>query len=234
MRFRPTDYRTLPVETLEKMARNNPYIKRIYDYPCVLIPHPTMESFSKQWQPIVSNQRKVHVEIGCGSGRYLIQLAKNNPQDAFLGLELRLKRLVLAARKIERDQIINVLLMRERGEYLDDYFTTASIDVMHVNFPDPWSKEKRRKHRVLSEPFLEMMHCLFKQNGELHFKTDHLEYFSTVTDIINSSGLFRIADSTLDLHNSLLNKSNIYTEFELLFKSKGNPPIGYFRAILNE
>ena len=62
---------------------------------------------------------KIHLEIGCGSGRYLIELAINNTKDSFIGIELRYKRLVLAAKKIERQHIKNILFMRERGEYFD-------------------------------------------------------------------------------------------------------------------
>ena len=98
------------------MERNNPYITRIYDYEEYLLPHPNRESFDQHWRKKVQNSAKVHVEIGCGSGRYLMELARNSPDETFFGLELRLKRLVLAAKKIKREQLENNLLMRERGE----------------------------------------------------------------------------------------------------------------------
>ena len=138
------------------MERNNPYITRIYDYEEYLLPHPNRENFDQHWRKKVQNSAKVHVEIGCGSGRYLMELARNNPDETFFGLELRLKRLVLAAKKIKREQLENILLMRERGEYLDDYFEEGSINVLHINFPDPWSKKGRRKHRIFNQDFLKM------------------------------------------------------------------------------
>ena len=79
---------------------------RIYDYPELLIPHPTPENFQQLWDrknrntPVASG--KVHLEIGCGSGRYLIGWALANPQDFFIGFELRYKRLALAAKKMEQ------------------------------------------------------------------------------------------------------------------------------------
>ena len=143
------------------MERNNPYITRIYDYEEYLLPHPNRESFDQHWRKKVQNSAKVNVEIGCGSGRYLMELARNNPDETSFGLELRLKRLVLAAKKIKREQLENILLMRERGEYLDDYFEEGSINVLHINVPDPWSKKGRRKHRIFNQNFLKMMHhCL--------------------------------------------------------------------------
>ncbi|HJL87992.1 MAG TPA: tRNA (guanosine(46)-N7)-methyltransferase TrmB, partial [SAR324 cluster bacterium] len=130
IRYRPSDYRLLPKSNLDRMERNNPYITKIYDYEDWLLPHPDREGFDRKWQRKVQNSSKAHVEIGCGSGRYLMEMARNKPEDTFLGLELRLKRLVLAAKKIKREQLENILLMRERGEYLDDYFETGSIDVI--------------------------------------------------------------------------------------------------------
>jgi len=230
IRYRPSDYRLLPKSNLDRMERNNPYITKIYDYEDWLLPHPDREGFDRKWQRKVQNSSKAHVEIGCGSGRYLMEMARNKPEDTFLGLELRLKRLVLAAKKIKREQLENILLMRERGEYLDDYFETGSIDVLHINFPDPWSKKCRRKHRIFSEAFLEMMFRLFSPKGEIFFKTDHLEYFKSTSELLYNSQLFEIKDFTYDLHQSEFSDQNIKTEFELLFHSKGNPPIGFLRA----
>jgi len=207
---------------------------RVFDYPELLIPHPTPQIFQQLWdskkENILAASGKVHLEIGCGSGRYLIEWALANPQDIFIGVELRYKRLVLAAKKMEHQNIKNILLMRERGEFLHEYMPNNSMDCMHINFPDPWSKKSRRKNRILSAEFLSVMLPLFRSNGELLFKTDHLEYFETVTEILQQLKTYKIVEHTSDLHNSEYNENNILTEFEMLFKSKGNPPIGYLKA----
>jgi len=137
---------------------------------------------------------------------------------------------VLAAKKIEQQTISNILLMREHGEFIDEYLPHNSINCMHINFPDPWSKKSRRKHRILSANFLTKMHPYFRSSGELRFKTDHLEYFETVTDIIQNLETYKIVEYSKDLHQNEYNAKNILTEFEMLFKSKGNPPIGYLKA----
>ena len=137
---------------------------------------------------------------------------------------------MLAAKKIERQNIRNILLMREHGEFIDEYLPHNSIDCLHINFPDPWSKKTRRKHRILSTDFLTKMHPFFRPKGELRFKTDHLEYFEAITDILKEIDTYKIAEHTADLHRSNYNENNIVTEFEMLFKSKGNPPIAFLRA----
>ena len=160
----------------------------------------------------------------------MIEWALENPQDFFIGLELRYKRLVLAAKKIQKQNIQNILLLRERGEFLVEYLTHKSIGCLHINFPDPWSKKSKRKHRILGKKFLTKIYPYFCSGGELRFKTDHLEYFNTVTEILEQLEFYEIDQHTKDLHKSKYNTQNILTEFELLFKSKGNPPIGYLRA----
>ena len=236
MRYRPKNLRDENPEVLNQLAKYNPYIARVYDYPELLLPHPTVENFQELWARKNKDTLgdafpgKVHIEIGCGSSRYLIEWALENPQDFFIGLELRYKRLVLAAKKIQKQNIRNILLLRERGEFLDEYLTHKSIDCLHINFPDPWSKKSKRKHRILSTEFLTKMRPYFCSGAELRFKTDHLEYFKTVTETLNQLEFYSIDQHTEDLHQSAYDKENILTEFEMLFKSKGNPPIGYLRA----
>jgi len=234
MRFRPRNHRDENPEIFAQLVKTNPYMARIYDYPELLIPHPSPENFQQLWDSKKGNisaaSGKVHLEIGSGSGRYLIEWAQANSQDFFIGLELRYKRLVLAAKKMEQQNIRNILLMRERGEFLHEYLPNDSMDCMHINFPDPWSKKSRRKHRILSADFLTKVYPYFSSGGELRFKTDHLEYFETVTDIIQNLETYKIVEYSKDLHRSEYNEHNILTEFEMLFKSKGNPSIGYLLA----
>ena len=234
MRFRPRNHRDENPEIFAQLVKTNPYMARIYDYPELLIPHPSPENFQQLWDSKKGNisaaSGKVHLEIGSGSGRYLIEWGQANPQDFFIGLELRYKRLVLAAKKMEQQNIRNILLMRERGEFLHEYLPNDSMDCMHINFPDPWSKKSRRKHRILSADFLTKVYPYFSSGGELRFKTDHLEYFETVTDIIQNLETYKIVEYSKDLHRSEYNEHNILTEFEMLFKSKGNPSIGYLLA----
>ena len=137
---------------------------------------------------------------------------------------------VTLAKKIQKQNIHNIILLRERGEFLDEYLTHKRINCLHINFPDPWSKKSKRKHRILCAEFLTKIHPYFFSGGELRFKTDHLEYFKSVTQILKQLGFYSIDQHTEDLHQSPYDEENILTEFEMLFKSKGNPPIGYLRA----
>ena len=229
-KFRIRDYRELPEQVYERMTRTNPYLKQVHDYPDLLLPHPTLDQIQQHWEPLRERAERVHVEIGCGSGGYLQAWASQHPQDAFLGFELRFKRLTLAARKLAQAQLTNALLVKDRGELLGEYLTEKSLDILHVNFPDPWPKKAHRKHRLFSSEFLDRLLIFFREGGEIRFKTDHQEYFQMVLELLQNHPNYKIGTLTEDLWNSPLNEENIPTEFERLFKSKGNFKVGFLIA----
>ncbi|MGK5091719.1 tRNA (guanosine(46)-N7)-methyltransferase TrmB [Deltaproteobacteria bacterium TL4] len=232
MQYHTTDHRNLSQAIFEKRVENNPYFALVYDYPEVILPHPTPALFREQWSNLCAPQTAVHVEIGCGSGKYLQHLNQAHPDQAFLGFELRYKRLVKAAKKFRKHQCQNILLLKERGELLPDYLPPNSMDQLHINFPDPWAKKSQRKHRLLGEVFLNAIVPLFRKEGCFHFKTDHHEYFHSVVELLEELKTYHISVQTTDLHQSVYNENNIETEFEQLFKSKDNPPIAYLKAVV--
>lgn len=222
--------RTQDPEEYAKRIRTNPYLEEVYAHPDWIVVHPTPERFAEAWASRAQGCERIHLEIGCGSGRYLTEWAGRHPQDAFLGLELRYKRLALSARKLQQRQLSNVLLMRERGEYFDEYFGPGSLDVLHVNFPDPWPKKGHAKNRLMSPEFLLRFRPYLRPEGEIRFKTDHPDYFAWVGETLRGLSEYRVLDDTDHLQHSVHAEENILTEFELLFRSKGDPPIGYLRA----
>ena len=230
MRYRPPDNRTLPKAIFEKKARTNDYLNQIYLYPEWILPHPTPTAFQKMWQEKCPASTLVHVEIGCGSGGYLLEMCQRFPKHFFVGMELRYKRLVLAAKKLKKFACPNVLLLKEKGEYLDEYFGAQSIDKIHVNFPDPWPKAAHRKHRLLQQSFFQKMQTLLRPHGEFCFKTDHQEYFASVSRLLHDLSTFEVVERTCDLSHSDYQATNIETEFEKMFKFKTNPPICHLRA----
>ncbi len=228
-RYKPLDNRDLPKEVFERKARNNHYMRQIYDYPWIILPHPTPEQFQELWREKCHPSTRVQLEIGCGSGGYLLQLAQDSPNDCFLGFELRYKRLVLAGKKVKNFNCTNVVLLKEKGEYLDDYFGKNSIDRIHVNFPDPWPKKTQRKHRLLNDNFFQKIAVLLRPAGQFLFKTDHQEYFQGVQECLQGFPQFQMMEQTTNLHESVYNEKNIETEFEKMFKFKANPTIGYMK-----
>tara|TARA_B100000700_G_C14768263_1_gene725483 strand:+ start:70 stop:807 length:738 start_codon:yes stop_codon:yes gene_type:complete len=235
IRFRPKNFKECNPEIFKRLIKNNPYMGQVYSFPDILYPHPCRADlqkiiFKSRVTKNKSHTSKIHLEIGSGSGRYLIEWANRYKNDFFIGFELRYKRLVFAAKKIKKQNLNNIILMRERGEFFYEYFKKNTVDYLHINFPDPWSKKNHQKNRLLNINFLTKLSSIMNLHGEFRFKTDHLEYFEKVTGMISKMNNFYISEYTKDLHKSSLNNKNILTEFEMLFKSKDNPSIYYFLA----
>jgi len=174
-------------------------------------------------QPIV-------LDLGCGSGNFLRDMARAMPHRNYLGFELRYKRLVLGARKIQKWGIENVRLVQARAEEIAEWFVPGSVHQIHVNFPDPWPKTRHRKNRMIQPKFLDTLKMQLEKGGNFQFKTDHREYFAEALGTFEASEEFEVCELSWDLHNSEFKASNINTEFESLFLSKGLP-VYYLKAL---
>ena len=161
------------------------------------------------------------VDLGCGSGNFCRAYASEFPEKNFVGMELRFKRLVKAAKKYKKRGLTNVRLIRSMAEGIADWFPAGSVEKVHVNFPDPWAKKKQKKHRLVQPGFLDELHQVLEDKGRFVFKTDHQEYFRTAYEWLKEDERFNVVHHTEDLHSTDI--FNLYTEFEELFKSKGLP-----------
>ncbi len=229
MRHSSQNPRQLSPQDFQKRIKHNPYLGKIYNYQDCLIAHPNPST--KQRIANFSKDSPLHVEIGCGSGLYISELAKNQKDACFVGFEIRYKRLVSIAKKIDLNHLSNVLILREKGEYLADFFGEDSLDSVHVNFPDPWAKKSQKKHRLLQHSFFETLTRLLKHKGRFFFKTDHQDYFHSVTQLLTHFRQFEIVEYSEDLHQSPYLQNNIKTEFEKLFLSKLQSCIYYLQFI---
>ena len=163
------------------------------------------------------------VELGSGSGRHLIDLAVRNPDACCVGIELRYKRAVRTIEKAEHQGVDRVFVLRTDGKQLSTLFPKRSIDTLHVNFPDPWEKRKRWKHRLLSTWLLEASRELLKPDGVLSVKTDHLDYFLAFRADVDAAPWMEVVFETRDLHRDVPMEGVVLTEFESLFRSQGLP-----------
>lgn len=200
----------------------NPYIQRIREYPNIIAPEQNgdMPPF-----PTPRGDRAVMVEIGSGSGEYMVEFLRRaeRPLD-YYGFELRYKRLYRTAQKLERAGL-HAWLIQHRAEALEEFFAPGSIDRLQINFPDPWSKLRRRKHRMLGLQNLSSFTPLLSKNGRIHFKTDHREYFLWARENLLDAG-YHIREYSLDLHRSPMAADDIPTEFERMFTYRKPKPIG--------
>lgn len=171
----------------------------------------------------ISEYKKIYVDLGSGSGAFLLSLCRQEPQALCIGVELRFKRIYRNAEKAEKIGLNNLLLIHTRAQNLADFFSAASLDGVYINFPDPWDKRHWLKNRLLNSEFLLKLSKLLKPGGFISYKTDHREYFEKTLLAIQANANFVLERTSFDLAASDYDNGNIRSEFEILFRSKGMP-----------
>lgn len=217
----------------------NPYTRWVHEHPERLLPDPVPEALARLRARTGRAPRRVWVDLGCGSGNFLLALAAANPADDCIGFELRFKRLVKAARKLERGGLANGWLLRAEAERFGEFFPPASVDCVFVNFPDPWPKPSQWKKRLINQAFLAVLETVLKPDGCLCLKTDHAGYFLHGLKVVRARPGWRVADWSNDLCRRLLPvrgcpEIGIKTEFEQLFRSQRKPVFGAVCVRSNE
>lgn len=123
--------------------------------------------------------RPLEVELGCGDGTFLQQMARQHPERDFLGLERMLGRVEKTLRKIAQAGLPNAKVLRLESGYSTGWLLpTASISRLHLLCPDPWPKKKHAARRLVNqEEFLNGLARVLKPGGEFLLKTDDAVYF---------------------------------------------------------
>lgn len=184
------------------------------------------ECFGK-WSEIFGDKQPIHIEIGTGKGRFIMELAALHPEINYVGIEKYSSVLFRATQKMEVDPLPNVRFIRMEAEHILRYFEKNEVERVYLNFSDPWPKERHAKRRLVSREFLDRYRSLLKEGGHLEFKTDNRELFDfgvEQTEIAH----WKIMEITYDLHHDeTMNTGNIMTEYEERFSSKGHPICKY-------
>jgi len=131
--------------------------------------------------PLVSqfpNEAPFEVDLGCGDGKFTLEMAREFPERNFLAVERLLGRVRKVCRKADKMGLENLKVLRLESLYTLEWLLPAgSIDRVHLLCPDPWPKAKHHRRRMFQEPFLKALVRVLKPGGEFFFKTDHREYY---------------------------------------------------------
>ena len=161
--------------------------------------------------------RHLHLEIGFGDGRYTVRRALQEPEDAFVGLEISSASVARALRRLKRQQQSNVRLLKVGAYFaLQQLFAPHSLRSIVVNFPDPWPKERHEKNRLLQRRFFQLAASRLEPEGELRLATDHPAYLEFACAEAEASGLF-------SLHQGQAPEAVFETKYALKWKSQGKP-----------
>lgn len=172
------------------------------------------KSFFKNDNPIV-------LELGCGKGEYTVELAKRTVEKNYIGIDIKGARIWKGAKQALEENIKNAAFLRTRIELISSFFDKNEIDEIWIIFPDPQSKEKKK--RLTSGKFLNLYKNILKTDGLVHLKTDSNLMYTYTREIIKHNNM-EIECFTDDLYKScLLNNSlSIKTFYENQFLEQGS------------
>ena len=175
----------------------------------------------KNFKDIFGNDNPVHLEIGCGKGRFITGLSKLNPEVNYIAIEKSMDVIIMAMEKIKNEGIENVRFFAGDVDVLRDKDFKGEVERIYINFSDPWKKSNQAKRRLTHKNYLSLYEKLLKKGGEVFFKTDNRKLFEFSLNSFADYNL-KMRNITLDLHNSSY-EGNIMTEYEENFSSKGFP-----------
>jgi tRNA (guanine-N7-)-methyltransferase len=124
------------------------------------------------------------LEIGCGIGDFIVQLAQRQPETNFLAIDIYNKGCFKTCKKVDASGLKNVRVLRLEARYLmARYLSPGSLSAIYVNCPDPWPKKRHRQRRLVGEDFARMALHYLRPGGDFHFTTDFADYAEAVAEI---------------------------------------------------
>lgn len=186
------------------------------------------EKMKGKWKEFFKNPNNpLHIELGCGKGQFISNLASENLDknyiaidliDAMLGLAKRNVEQVYAEKNIKPENIVLTRYDIERILQILD--KEDKIERIYINFCNPWPKGKHRKKRLTHTRQLEKYKQFLTPNGEIYFKTDDDDLFNSTLLYLAETG-FEVKAKTYDLHQEPIFEHNIETEHEKMFTEQG-------------
>lgn len=180
------------------------------------------------WGEVFEKNQPLHIEVGMGKGRFLMDLARLHPDINYIGIEMYDSVLLRALQKREEleengEVYSNLFFMRVDARLLPEIFEKGEVDKIYLNFSDPWPKARHAKRRLTSREFLARYDQILVSDGKVEFKTDNKELFEFSLEEVREAG-WNLEASTFDLHhNEEMVQGNVMTEYEEKFSSMGNP-----------
>jgi tRNA (guanine-N7-)-methyltransferase len=161
------------------------------------------ESYTARLDPqkIFGRAAPLQVDLGCGDGEFLFALARRMPEKNFLGVERLAGRVEKACRKAGPSRtggnIDNMRVLRFETAYAVRYLLPErSVETFHLLFPDPWPKRRHHRRRIVTTGFLTTIWAALEENGIFRIATDHLDYFTRISQLAEVSSLFEFVQPT--------------------------------------
>ena len=163
---------------------------------------------------------EVHLELGCGKGRFTVGTAQANPDVLLIAVERVPDAMVIAAERAKELGLKNVFFIDADAADLEAYFAPGEVDRVYVNFCDPWPGARYAKRRLTHPGFLLRYRKVLADGGQIHFKTDNHDLFEWSLFQFPKAG-FALSEVTRDLHANGI--CGVMTDYEEKFHNLGTP-----------
>ncbi|MDE5856641.1 MAG: tRNA (guanosine(46)-N7)-methyltransferase TrmB [Anaeroplasmataceae bacterium] len=168
--------------------------------------------YKGKWAQVFQNQNPIHIEIGCGKGQFITQLAGLNPDINYIAIEKYDSVLLRASEKLEALNLPNLRLILLDATHIEDVFSNDEVSLIYINFSDPWPKSAHKKRRLTYKTFLNSYEHILNSEGAIYQKTDNRKLFEFSLESFNENNWI-LSNISLDLHQDK-EIFNIETEFE--------------------
>ena len=185
------------------------------------------EMYKNKWNKLFENNNPICLELGMGRGSFIIEMAKNNPNINYIGLELDQNQTATALQNIGKMEIPNLKIICNDASNIINYFG-KEINTIYLTFSEPWPKRQDEKKRFTSINYLKLYDRIFKKNKHIILKTDNKILFSSSLESL-SSYWYTFDVVSLDLHNDERKIKSVITDFERQY-IKENRQIYYLDA----
>ena len=173
-----------------------------------------------KWRELMPEAKELRLEIGCGKGKFTVETAAQNPDVLMIAVEKVQEAMLLGMEKALAMGLKNLYFLSLDATEIEEYFENGEVDLLYLNFCDPWPRKKNAKRRLTFHTFLEKYKKILKDCGEIHFKTDNAPLFEWSLEEFEACKL-EIRNLTRDLHAN--GPVGIMTGYEEKFYELGTP-----------
>lgn len=191
---------------------------------------PALATEPLDWRAIFGNDHPVEIEVGFGKGLFLVSESQARPGVNFVGIEIERKYVLHAATRLAKRALKNVRVAASDARwFLPTKVRAASVQAVHVYFPDPWWKTRHRKRKLLTEEFVTTCGQVLAPGGTLHLATDVEEYFVESQAMLARLPDWRLVDRPVE--KTPTHEMDYLTHFERKYRKEGR---SIYRAIYRQ
>jgi tRNA (guanine-N7-)-methyltransferase len=173
------------------------------------------------WHAVFGNDHPVEIEVGSGKGLFLVNAGMAHPETNYAGIEIVHKYQFSIANRLAKRKLANVRIAYTDARWLlRDWIADASVQAVHLYFPDPWWKLKHRKRRMFTEEFARQSYRILRPGGSLFVVTDVADYAKMVRRTVPATPF---VEREPPPESPASHPMDYLTNFERRFREQGMP-----------